>query len=215
MTVEILPALLVRSKRDLQEGLERVRGAAAWVQVDLVGRNYMENEESFPYWEEFSFEADLMVEEQARAALAMIELGAARVVVHAAYPQAREALDALQAYRTGDFAVEAGIALRSSDAPDALKEFEGLYDYVQVMGIAHEGRQGQPADPRAEELVRALREAHPNLPLQVDGAVSAQRIPALVAAGATRLVAGSAVFGVDNPAAALRELVTIANKVAF
>ena len=215
MAIDIIPALLVRSKRDLEEGLERVRGAASWVQVDLVGRNYLEGEESFPYWEEFDFEADLMVPEQASAAEAMVRLGAARVVVHAAGAQAREALEALQAYRAGDFAVGVGIALRSSDAPDALREFEGLYDYAQVMGIEHEGQQGQPADPRAIGLVRALREAYPDLPVQVDGGVNAAHIPALVEAGATRLVAGSAVFGVDNPAAALRELVTLANKAAF
>ena len=186
--VEVIPALLVRSKKDLEAGLERVRDAASWVQVDFVGRNYLEGEESFPFWEEFNFEADLMVPEQARAAQDMVELGAARIVVHAAGGEAREALDALQAYRAGDFAVEAGIALRSSDAPGALGEFEGLYDYVQVMGIEHEGSQGQPADPRALELVRALRQAYPNLPIQVDGGVNAERIHALVKAGASRLL---------------------------
>jgi ribulose-phosphate 3-epimerase len=81
------------------------------------------------------------------------------------------------------------------------------------MGIEHEGQQGQPADPRAVELVRALREAHPDLPIQVDGGVNAEHIPALVEAGASRLVAGSAVFGVDNPAAALKELGTIARTI--
>jgi ribulose-phosphate 3-epimerase len=143
----------------------------------------------------------------------MVGLGAARIIVHAAGGEAHEALKALQAYRAGDFAVEAGIALRSSDTPEALEGFEGLYDYVQVMGIEHEGQQGQPADPRAVELVRALREAHPDLPIQVDGGVNAEHIPALVEAGASRLVAGSAVFGVDNPAAALKELGTIARTI--
>lgn len=212
MAIDIIPALLVRSIKDLEAGLERVRGASSWVQVDLVGRNYLEGQESFPYWEEFNFEADLMVPDQARAAQDMVQLGAARVIVHAAGGEAHEALKALQMYRAGDFAVEVGIALRSLDTPEALQEFEDLYDYVQVMGIAHEGQQGQPADPRALELVRALREANPNLPIQVDGGVNAERIPALVTAGASRLVAGSAVFGGDNPAAALKELATISNR---
>lgn len=213
MAIDIIPALLVRSKRDLEAGLERVRGSASWVQVDLVARNYLEGEENFPYWEDFNFEADLMVPEQASAAEAMVQLGAARIVVHAAGGEALEAMRALQIYRTGDFAVEAGIALRSADSPEALKEFEGLYDYVQVMGIAREGQQGQPADPRALDLVRALREAYPSLPIQVDGGVNVGHVRALALAGASRLVAGSAVFGGDNPAAALKELDTIANTI--
>ncbi len=208
--VDIIPALLVRSKRDLADGLERLRGVSSWVQVDLVGTNYLEGEEHFPLWEEFNFEVDLMLANQAQVAQDMVALGAARVVVHVAGNQAREALEVLQAYRTGDFAVGVGVALRSTDTPEVLLEFAGLYDYVQVMGIAKEGQQGQPPDERALELVRALREANPGLLIQVDGAVAA-RAKELVEAGASRLVVGSAIVTADNPKAQYKALYTRAN----
>lgn len=210
MAIDIVPALLVRSKRDLEEGLERLRGVSSWVQVDMVARNYLEGEETFPHWEEFNFEVDLMLAGQAREALALVATGAARVVVHAAGGEAREALDALQMYRAGDFAVEVGLALRSGDAPETLAPFDGLYDYVQVMGIAHEGSQGQPADPQAVELVRALRQAYPSMLIQVDGAV-APRVRELVEAGASRLVVGSAIVNAQNPKASYKSLYTEAN----
>lgn len=210
MAIDIVPALLVRSKKDLEEGLERLRGVSGWVQVDFVGSNYMEGEESFPLWEEFNFEADLMVENQAEAARAMAELGAARIVVHAAGADAREALGLLQERRGGEFGIEVGLALRSRDTPDTLKEVEGLYDYVQVMGIAQEGSQGQPPDERAADLVRALRASHPSLLIQVDGAV-APRIEQLAEAGASRLVVGSAIVSADDPKAAHKALYTRAN----
>lgn len=210
MAIDIVPALLVRSKKDLEAGLERLRGVSAWVQVDFVGINYMEGEQSFPLWEEFNFEADLMVERQADAARAMVELGAARIVVHAAGADARGALEVLQERRGGEFGIEAGLALRSSDEPRTLKEFEGLYDYVQVMGIEHEGAQGQPPDGRAVGLVRALREAYPSMLIQVDGAV-APRIEQFAEAGASRLVVGSAIVSADDPKAAYRALYTRAN----
>jgi pentose-5-phosphate-3-epimerase len=210
MAIDIIPALLVGSKRYLEEGLERLRGVSAWVQVDLVGANYLEGEENFPLWEEFNFEVDLMLPNQLQVAEAMVQLGAARIVVHAAGGEAREAVNALQVYRTGDFAVEVGIALRSTDTPDVLKEFEGLYDYVQVMGIAVEGSQGQPPDERAVSLVRALREAYPSMLIQVDGAV-APRVRELVEAGASRLVVGSAIVNADNPKDSYNSLYTEAN----
>lgn len=198
------------SKKYLEESLERLRDVCGWVQVDFVGTNYLEGEEHFPLWEEFNFEADLMAPNQTHIAEAMVQLGAARIVVHASGGEAREALQALQIYRTGDFAVEAGIALRSADTPEVLKEFEGLYDYVQVMGIAQEGSQGQPPDERAVALVRALREVHPSLLIQVDGAV-APRVREFVEAGASRLVVGSAIISADNPRAVYKELYTVAN----
>ncbi|HEY4502140.1 MAG TPA: hypothetical protein VJJ20_03710 [Candidatus Paceibacterota bacterium] len=206
--VEIIPALLVRSRAELEQGLLRLRGVTSWVQVDLVGDNYLEKEEYFPLWEEFSFEADLMLANQAKAAEAMVALGAARVVVHAAGEGARAALEALQQYRAGDFAVEAGIALRSHDAPEALQEFEGLYDYVQVMGIDHEGRQGEPPDPHGKtiELIKALRSPYPALIIQVDGGVSVENARTLAEAGANRLIAGSAILAQDDPKAAYKHL---------
>lgn len=209
MAIEIVPALLVRSTKELDEGLSRLRGVAPWVQVDIVGANYLENEESFPQWEEFSFEIDLMVREPARDALMLVRLGAARVVVHAG-DGARAALEALQTYREGEYAVGVGIALHPDQRAEALEEFTGLFDYVQVMGIAREGAQGQPPDPRATDLVRELRAAHPELVIQVDGA-AAPRVEDLVAAGARRVVVGSAIVRADDPKAAYKELYTRAN----
>ncbi len=211
MAIEIIPALLVRNKRELEAGLERLQGVSAWVQVDFVGDNYLENEEYFPFWEEFSFEADLMLAGQDKVAEAMVALGAARIVIHAAGAAAKEALEVLQQYRTGDFAIAVGIALRSQDTPEVLQKFEGLYDYVQVMGIAHEGRQGEPHDPRSLELIAALRAAYPELVIQVDGGVNLDTVVALAAAGATRLVAGSAILSTDDPKAAHKKLYTIVN----
>lgn len=210
-TVEIIPALLVKSKRELERGLERLQGVSPWVQVDFVGDNYLEGEDYFPLWEEFSFEADLMLADQAKAAEAMVTLGAARIVVHAAGQGAREAVEALQQYRLGDFAVEVGVALRSQDTPDVLQEFTGLYDYVQVMGIAHEGKQGEPHDPRALGLIQALRAAHPALTIQVDGGVNTDTAAALAAAGANRLVAGSAILAADDTKGAYKKLKAAAN----
>ena len=210
-TIDIVPALLVGSKKYLIEGLERLRGVSAWVQVDFVGSNYLEGEEHFPLWEEFNFEADLMVgSEPGHAAESMVQLGAARIVIHIADKGALEAVKALQMYRAGDFAVEVGLALRSSDTPDVLKEFEGLWDYVQVMGIATEGSQGQPPDGRAVALVRSLRAAYPTILIQVDGAV-APRARELVEAGASRLAVGSAIVNADDPSAAYKELYNRAN----
>ncbi len=205
MAIEIVPALLVRSAEALDEGLERLRGVSPWVQVDVVGSNYLEGEENFPQWEEFNFEADLMVHNQARAAEIAVQLGAARVVVHAEH-EAKGALEALQKYREGEYAVQIGLALHPQERADTLRAFEGLYDYVQVMGIAHEGAQGEPPDNRAVELVKELRAAYPGLLIQVDGAV-APRVKELVAAGASRLVIGSAIVNAENPKAAYEKFI--------
>ncbi len=191
---EIVPAVLVHSFRPLQEQLEALAaGSATLVQVDIVGENFLASEEAMPLWEEFDFEFDLMTEDaRSDAEVAVTRLGASRIVVHTNSPRSLEAIEFLQPYRVGEFAVAVGVALPCDATPALLKEFKGLYDYVQVMGIARVGFQGQPFDVRALDTVANLRAVYPNLFIQVDGGVKPDNFKKVLDAGANRIVVGSA-----------------------
>lgn len=52
--------------------------------------------------------------------------------------------------------------------------------------------------------VSALREKYPNLNIEVDGGLSEKTVDAAAAAGANVIVAGSAVFGAEDPGAVIR-----------
>lgn len=209
--IEIVPAVLPKSFDELADSLERLKGVARTVQVDLVGSNVLAGQEAMPLWEDFDFEVDMMLPNPVAELDSILALGPVRVVVHAQNNLAHEALTHLQSLRGGNYPVEAGVALLPTATPSALHEFDGLYDYVQVMGIERVGAQGQPFSPKTLDLVRALRTAHPELLIQIDGSVNKETAKQLVEAGATRLVAGSAILGADNPAAAYAELVDRAN----
>lgn len=183
-------------------------GVSSVVQIDVV-KDIFAGRESLPMWEECDFEFDIYIEPGAFVARA-VELGAQAVVVHVRHATCGEALQVLQEYRGGDFATMVGLALQPTDTPEALAPYAGLYDYVQVMGIDNEGKQGEPFDPRVVELVRTLRAAHPALMIQVDGA-AAGHIEELVHAGAQCIVVGSAIIRADNPKAVYKEMYNKAN----
>lgn len=208
--VEILPAILPQNFDELERGLAHLRGVAPVVQIDLVGTNVLLGHAALPQWEEFDFECDIMLPDPAREVQRCIDIGASRIVVHASAGSAREALDMLQPLRGGDLPLGVGVALAARDAPEALVPFAGLYDYVQVMGIVHIGRQGEPPAEEAVALVQALRAAYPELVIQVDGAV-APRAREFAEAGANRLVVGSALINAPDPRAVYKELYTLAN----
>lgn len=205
--VEIIPAILPKTLDELETALERLRGIVPVVQIDLVGENILAGVEAMPFWEEFDFEFDIMLKDPESHVEQCVALGASRIVVHAEAKNAKRALESMQHLRGGSYAVEVGIALRAHDESSALAPFEGLFDYVQVMGIDTIGVQGQPPDPHGKEieLLKALRALYPTLPLQCDGAVAAHPRE-LVDAGATRLVIGSAITLADNPSEALERL---------
>lgn len=208
--VEIIPAILPKSLEGLEQKLPKLLGVAPLVQIDLVGTNILVGQEALPLWEELDFEIDIMLPNPEQEVRTCLDIGASRIVVHAAAPGAAEALQMLQATREGHYPVLVGVALGVEESPEALVPFLGMYDYVQVMGIAHIGKQGEPFDERSLALVRALRAAHPELVLQVDGA-AATHPRELAEAGANRLVVGSAIINAEDPHAVYKELYTKAN----
>ena len=62
------------------------------------------------------------------------------------------------------------------------------------MGIARIGFQGEPFDERVIEKIKEIKKHYPEMIVSVDGGVSLENAQALIEAGATRLVSGSAIF---------------------
>ncbi|MES2202716.1 MAG: hypothetical protein V4474_00060 [Patescibacteria group bacterium] len=206
--IKIIPAVLPKSWGQLTDDLNKLVGVATMVQLDVV-KNIFDGHESPPLWEEFDFEFDIYLEPGEFVERAL-ELGASRIVVHTRHATARAALELLQPQRGGEFAMAVGVALRPTDTPDVLIPYAGLYDFVQVMGIDHEGNQGEPFDSAAISLVRALRTAQPELFIQVDGHAAGHE-QELAAAGVNSLVVGSAILTAEDPKAAYRTLYNKAN----
>lgn len=226
--IEIIPAILPKSLEDLREHLSRIRHGTRAVQVDIVDGIFAPNktwpylkhasfekvvseEEGLPFWEEFDFEFDLMLEKPVSEVEHFVRAGGSRIIIHSRSSDARHALEKLQPMRAGEFAIAVGIALGARATPDDLVPHRGMYDFVQVMGIDHEGFQGQPFDENVLKLISTLRSLHPELIVQVDGGVTIDTASMLAEAGARRLVVGSAIFGAPDAINAARELHALLN----
>jgi ribulose-phosphate 3-epimerase len=93
---------------------------------------------------------------------------------------------------------------------DAARAADGA-DIVLCMSI-WPGYSGQPFMPEALPRIQELRSLlPPDVHIQVDGGVAVANIADVRAAGASLFVAGSSVYGKDDPAAAYRELVSLAS----
>jgi ribulose-phosphate 3-epimerase len=105
--------------------------------------------------------------------------------------------------------LEVGVAFNpETSVEDAVAAAEGV-DLVLCMSI-HPGYSGQVFRPDALDRIARLRELLPgDVRIQVDGGVNRGTALAARDAGADLLVAGSAIFWNDDPAAAYRELVGV------
>lgn len=95
----------------------------------------------------------------------------------------------------------AGIAINPGTALEAVGSLAGSVDFAVAMSV-NPGWGGQAFIPDSPARLARLGELLPGAALEVDGGVDADTAGSVAAAGATLLVAGSAVFGASDPAGA-------------
>jgi ribulose-phosphate 3-epimerase len=144
----------------------------------------------------------LMVERPERYVAEFARAGADGITIHVeATPHANYALAAVR-----DAGCRAGVALCPGTPVQAVSELIGDFDVVLCMTV-NPGWGGQKFLPRSLTKLERLRVLVGEGPaIEVDGGIDAQTAGPCAAAGATVFVAGSALFGAENPADAYRVL---------
>ena len=214
MAVRITPSILNADFADLTGELSRISGADL-VHVDVMDNHFVPNlTVGLPVVERIvaaspvPVDAHLMIEDPDRWATGYAEAGCASVTFHAEASVAPIRL-AREIRAAG---ARAAVAVRPTTdiAPylDYLEEIDMLLVMTVEPGFGGqrflESTMGKVAAAR-----RAIDAAKRDIWLQVDGGISRDTIAVAAAAGADTFVAGSAVYGADDPGAevaALREL---------
>ncbi|MHB0865883.1 MAG: beta/alpha barrel domain-containing protein [Minisyncoccota bacterium] len=218
----VVPAVLPSSHKDLEERLAIFAQLPSVdrVQIDVVDGRFatpaswpysapeeldrmVQGGEMLPYLERFNYEIDLMCLDAPRAAESWLSFGASRLTLHAesAIDMPRLLASLQEGY--GRSIVSYGLALNLESDPLLIEPCLDRIDYVQFMGIAQIGRQGQLFDRRVFERVRAFHARYPEMPLQIDGGVSLENAEELLSSGASSLIVGSAILRAKDPSAAL------------
>src|SRR2546421_2775892 len=144
----------------------------------------------------------LMVEEPQRHFAAVAEAGGDSVTVH--FEACPDLPAVVRAAREQE--LEVGLAFKPETSPEDAAAADG-FDLVLCMSI-EPGYSGQPFMPEALPRIRRLRELlGDGVPIQVDGGIDVENAHAVHEAGATLLVAGTAIFGHEDLPRAYRRLV--------
>ena len=143
----------------------------------------------------------LMIEEPDRYIEAFVQAGAAMISVHVeAVPHLHRTVTLIKS-----LGAQAGVVLNPATPASALEDIGGEIDFVLVMSV-NPGFGGQRFIPHSLEKVRRVAEFVPGIPIEIDGGIDMSNIAQVVAAGASIIVAGNAIFGSPDPERATREL---------
>ena len=168
--------------------------------LDQHFRGILNEQEGMPFWEDVDFELDLMVRDSVENFDIYIKLGARRIIFHIEavgdLEDFRNFLEGIDTYVRDS--IEIGLAINPATPLSELLPLVPSLDFVQCMGNDKIGYHGVELDEQIYEKIKTLRKKYPDLPIAVDIGVSEDTVPLLVAAGATKLVAGSAIFNTDD-----------------
>jgi ribulose-phosphate 3-epimerase len=194
----VVPSILSADLRRLGEQVEEaVRGGADRIQVDVMDGHFVPNltfgpnvVETVRSLTELPIEAHLMVSQPDLFIQSFARAGA--TVIQVQVEASRTLYRTVQ--RIKDLNVKAGVAINPATSVETLREIAPYLDMVNVMTV-EPGFGGQAFIPHSPDKIRRLRAIAPDVEIEVDGGIDAETAPLVVAAGATVLVAGSAVFG--------------------
>ena len=210
---EIAPSILSADFTRLAEEIASVRrGGAKILHVDVMDGHFVPNitiglpvVKSLRAATDMTIDTHLMIEEPGRYAVEFVKAGADMVSVHVeADAHLQRTLTAVR-----DAGAKAGVAINPATPIECLTEALPFADFILLMSV-NPGFGGQKFIPTMLDKLRRLRDMialrGTSTLIEIDGGIDAENIGEIAAAGANIVVAGSAVFAQDDPAAAVAKL---------
>jgi len=216
--IEILPSILSADFARLGDEIASVeRAGVRMLHLDVMDGHFVPNitigppvVASIRKVTNLKLDVHLMIEKPERHIPSFIEAGADLVSVHQeTCPHLDRTLRSIQ-----ELGARAGVVLNPMTPLSAIEHAVDVADFVLLMTV-NPGFGGQRFIPGMREKIRALdqtrRQRALEIPIEIDGGVTAENIEELVRCGADWIVAGSSVFATQDPEAAVAALIRSAN----
>jgi ribulose-phosphate 3-epimerase len=213
-TIKVAPSILSADFSRLGEEIKAVEAAGAdLIHIDVMDGHFVPNITIGPLIVQacrkatkLPLDVHLMIENPELYIADFAKAGADYITVHA--EAARHLHRLVQSIREHK-GVKAGVSLNPATPLEELDYILDELDLVLIMSV-NPGFGGQAFIPSALRKIRELRQLindrKLSVEIEVDGGVKAENAAAITGAGADILVAGSAVYGAKDYAAAIREI---------
>ena len=209
-TVEVAPSILSADFGSLAADIARVEPEVKILHVDVMDGHFVPNITIGPLvvkairpHSELFFDVHLMISDPVKYSTEYVKAGADGITFH--FEAVDDSVAVIKHIR--DLGASVGISIKPGTPVSALEYVIADVDMVLLMTV-EPGFGGQSFIPESIERCKELKSMlRADQRLEVDGGIyPGTTAPQIVAAGADTLVAGNAVFGSDDPVAAIKGL---------
>lgn len=207
--IKLSPSLLSADFTKLDSEIKKIADAGAdMLHLDVMDGHLVPNIsfgipviKSLRKTSDIIFDTHLMISEPHKYVKAFADAGADIITIHIECSSDIEAT--LKQIRS--LGKKAGIALNPDAELSRILPYKGLFDMVLIMSV-YAGFGGQSYINDVNSKIKEARELFgPDFDIEVDGGVYLENLHIPVEAGANVIVAGTAVFGSENPAEAVKK----------
>jgi len=217
--IKIAPSILSADFSRLGEEIKMVEDAVDMLHIDVMDGHFVPNltvgvpvVKSIRKMTDLELDVHLMITNPMKFVKPFSDAGADIITVHAESVHWMEAIELIR--KEGK---KVGVSISPPTATSFIEPVLEEIDMALVMSV-NPGFPGQSFMPEVVPKIKKIREVIEkdklDIDLQVDGGISPETAPQVVEAGANVLVAGSAIFGAEEPLEVIKELKNVGEKIA-
>lgn len=200
---KVIPAILVKSKKEFKEKVLKVSSFINIVQIDIMDNKFVPNktwgtpEKVKEALKEIKFKKDfevhLMVLNPERVIKNWADAGAKRIIFH--FESTKKPEEIIKKIKKSKCRV--GMAINPETPVKSIENFLKDLDFVLVMGVSP-GFSGQRFQSEILKKIKQIKKLKPKISIGVDGGVSLKNAQKIINAGADTLTTASALFKSNN-----------------
>jgi ribulose-phosphate 3-epimerase len=211
-TIEISPSILSADFANLAEEIRQVAAAGVkMVHLDVMDGHFVPNITFGPpvvaklrKHSDLFFDTHLMITDPEKYAPEFVKAGSDHITFHIeTTKQPEKLIDKLHT-----MGVSVGVTLNPNTSVETIEKVAPMCDMILIMTV-YPGFGGQSfIEEAAKKCIRVREIVGPNIRVEVDGGIDPKTTPAVVSYGADTLVAGNAIFGKPDRAAAIQAIMS-------